>query len=180
MYKLFITSFLLFDCATTAVTTPGPAAAPSVQVPDALKVAPDRKLALEAHAKGVQIYQCKAKSDDPAKYEWALKAPEAELTGAGGAPVGKHYAGPTWESTDGSKVVGQVKARDPGPDASAIPWLLLEAKSTSGDGVLGRITAIQRVDTVGGKAPADGCSREAEGKEARVSYKARYLFYRAP
>ena len=176
MYKLFVASFLLlFGCATAA-----PASRPAAQVPDALKVPAEQKLALAANATGVQIYECKPKSDDSSRYEWALKAPEAELTGEGGAPLGKHYAGPTWESTDGSKVAGQVKARDPGPDASAIPWLLLEAKSASGDGVLGKVTAIQRIDTVGGKAPAEGCSQEAAGQQTRVNYQARYLFYRAP
>jgi len=48
-----------------------------------------------------------------------------------GNKIAKHYAGTTWESNDGSKVVGEVKAKDNGPDPNAIPWLLLSAKSTS-------------------------------------------------
>lgn len=50
------------------------------------------------------------------------------------ATIGKHYAGPTWEGKDGSKVVGEVNARDNGPDPNAIPWPLLSAKSKSGTG----------------------------------------------
>ena len=88
--------------------------------------------------------------------------------------IGKHYAGPTWESNDGSKVVGEVKANDDGPDATAIPWLLLSAKATSGQGVFSPVKSIQRLYTSGGKAPAAGCDAAHTGQEARVAYKARY------
>jgi hypothetical protein len=148
-------------------------------VPDALKTPPAQVPTLEARAAGVQIYECKAGKTDPARYEWVFKAPEAELSDAAGNRIGKHYAGPTWESTDGSKVVGAVKARDDGPDAGAIPWLLLSATSASGNGAFGRTQSIQRVNTVGGKAPAAGCDEGHVNNEARVPYKAVYWFYAA-
>ena len=116
---------------------------------------------------------------DPTKFEWVFKAPEADLFDGDGKKIGKHYAGPTWESNDGSKVIGEVVAKNNGPDADAIPWLLLSAKSASGKGVFGRILSIQRLSTVGGKAPAQGCDRAQSGKEARVPYKARYTFFAA-
>jgi len=127
----------------------------------------------------VQIYDCKPNKDDPARFEWVFRAPEAELFDAAGKNIGKHYAGPTWESNDGSKVVGEVKARDNSPDPNAIPWLLLSAKSTSGNGVFSQTQSIQRVHTAGGNAPAAGCSQAQAGKELRVPYKAMYYFYRA-
>jgi hypothetical protein len=74
-------------------------------------------------------------------------------------------------------VIGEVKARDDGLDPTAIPWLLLRAKSTSGNGVFSRTQNIQRVYTVGGKAPADGCDQARAGQETRVAYKATYYFY---
>jgi len=83
------------------------------------------------------------------------------------------------EANDGSKVAGEVKARDDGPAATAIPWLLLTAKSPSGNGVFSRTQSIQRLYTVGGKAPAGGCSKAQLGKAARVPYKATYYFYAA-
>jgi hypothetical protein len=146
-------------------------------VPDALKPEANASLAVRAQATGVQIYECKPGKDDATKYEWTLKAPEAELFDESGKKIGKHYAGPTWEAEDGSKVVGEAKARDPGPDAGAIPWLLLGAKSTSGTGIFGQITTIQRLNTQGGKAPAEGCSQAQAGAETRVPYRALYLFY---
>lgn len=149
------------------------------EVPEGLKVPATQVLSLEAHATGVQIYECRAGKTDPASFEWAFKAPEADLFDGEGKKIGKHYAGPTWESNDGSKVVGEAKARDNGPDAGAIPWLLLSAKSTSGKGVFSQTLSIQRLFTVGGKAPAEGCDPAHSGKEARSPYKARYLFFAA-
>lgn len=152
-------------------------AASAPDIPEALTVPANQQLSLEAHATGVQIYECKASKDDPTKFEWVLKAPEAELLDSGGKKIGKHYAGPTWESNDGSKVIGEVKARDNGPDANAIPWLLLSAKSTAGDGVFSHTQSVQRVHTIGGKAPAQGCDQAQAGKETRVPYQATYNFY---
>ena len=155
-------------------------AAPGPPVPDELRVPFGQTLLLEARATGVQVYECRASKDDAARFEWSFKAPEAELFDATGKKIGRHYAGPTWESNDGSKVVGAVKAQRDAPEADAIPWLLLTAKSTSGGGVLGRTASIQRVGTVGGRAPASGCSRAQAGQEARVAYRASYYFYAPP
>jgi hypothetical protein len=149
------------------------------RIPDDLRVPATQRLALQVEAIGVQIYDCKPSKDDPERFEWAFRAPEAELYDEWGKRVGKHYAGPTWESYDGSKVVGEAKARSDGPDANAIPWLLLTAKSRSGEGVLGTTASIQRLRTVGGKAPSQGCSAALAGNEVRVPYTARYYFYEA-
>jgi len=148
-------------------------------MPDALKVPATQELSLEVQATGVQRYECKASKDEPTRFEWVLKGPEAVLLDNAGKKIGKHYAGPTWESDDGSKVVGEVKAKDSGPDPNAIPWLLLTAKSTSGKGVFGGTQSIQRVNTSGGKAPLEGCDESHLGKELRVAYKATYRFYAA-
>jgi hypothetical protein len=146
-------------------------------VPESLRV-PDRLvLSREVPATGFQIYDCAASKSNPSRFEWAFRAPEAELFDTKGRTIGKHYAGPTWEANDGSKVVGEVKGRDDGPDANAIPWLLLVAKSASGSGDFGRVQSIQRINTVGGKAPAGGCSASEAGREVRVPYKATYYLY---
>jgi hypothetical protein len=166
------TVFLLWALSTT-----GLAAAPP-EVPDKLKVPEGQTLAFDLRAEGVQIYVCGARKDDATKFEWTLKAPEAELFDASGKKVVRHYGGPTWEADDGSKVVGELKARDDGPDPNAIPWLLLSAKMTSGNGMLAKTASIQRLRTVGGKAPADGCSEAAQvGHEVRIPYQAHYAFY---
>ena len=161
---------ILAGCAATNVGT-------NPLVPENLKVPAGQTLSFVSPATGVQIYECRAAKADPAQFEWLFKAPEADLFDLSGKTIGKHYAGPTWESNDGSKVAGEVKARDDGPAATAIPWLLLAAKSTSGNGVFSRTQSIQRLYTVGGKAPAAACSKAQLGREARVPYKATYYFY---
>ncbi len=154
-------------------------AAQPAAIPDALKVPEGQTLTLKTQASGVQIYQCKVAKDDATRFEWALKAPEANLVDDLGNAIGKHYAGPSWEAIDGSKVVGELKARDNGPDPAAIPWLLLAAKSNSGSGIFSSVTYVQRLYTVAGKAPADGCDAGHVDAELRVHYKAAYYFYSA-
>ena len=146
-------------------------------VPDTVKVPAVDSLAFAASAKGVQIYECRARKDDATQYEWVFKAPEADLFDARGKKIGRHYGGPTWESNDGSKVLGEVKGREPSTDANAIPWLLLGARKHEGNGVFSRVSSIQRLETVGGKAPAGGCDQSSMGKELRVPYRAVYYFY---
>jgi len=145
--------------------------------PEALRPPADQVVALEALADGVQIYECSAGKDQPARFEWVFQAPEAELSDRTGRKIGKHYAGPTWESTDGSAVVGEMKARDAGTDPNAIPWLLLTAKSNSGTGVFSQVKSIQRLRTVGGKAPSGPCGADNAKAVARVPYKAVYYFF---
>jgi hypothetical protein len=102
-----------------------------------------------------------------------------------GLPKGKHYLGPTWEWQDGSKVQGKVKTKVDAPDAQAIPWLLLEAKQpvamaaqpSGTSDALSSVKWIQRVNTVGGKAPQTSCDRTLQNREVRSSYTADYYFY---
>jgi hypothetical protein len=146
-------------------------------VPMSLQPPSTVKLLLQARGAGVQIYKCGSSHDDPAQYEWLLTAPEAELFDLKGKPLIRHFAGPTWQAPDGSVVVGEVIARDPGPDSTAIPWLLLRVTSSSGHGLLTGTQRIQRLHTVGGKPPSTGCNSGEAGREARVRYSADYLFY---
>lgn len=129
------------------------------------------KLAFHVYAVGVQIYRWSGAT-------WSFVGPSAELSAdpEGNSTVGIHYAGPTWESNSGGKVVGAVVDRCT-PDSNSIPWLLLRAVSTEGPGVFHRVTHIQRVNTVGGNPPTAPGS--VIGEEARVPYTTEYFFYRA-
>jgi hypothetical protein len=160
--------------ALAAMAIPACAMAAAIDVPEKLQPAANQQLALEAHAVGVQIYTCSAA--EGGKTGWTLKAPEATLYDDAGTKLARHYGGPTWESVDGSKVVGKVKASAT-PDDSAIAWLLLDVKSAQGEGSLGKVSAVQRLATEAGKAPADGCAKGDLGKEVQVPYKAVYRFY---
>ena len=74
-------------------------------------------------------------------------------------------------------MVGSLQATVPAAQAGAVPWLLLAAKSHAGDGALTRVTHIQRLDTMGGKAPAGGASAAHAGEKVRIPYTAAYYFY---
>jgi hypothetical protein len=132
----------------------------------------------KAKAVGAQIYVCKAKADDPDRFEWVLKAPDADLFDEGGRRIGRHLAGPTWESfEDGSRVIGTLVEQIPAPNGGDIPWLLLKTKSGVGKGRFSKVDYIQRVDTEGGIAPSGGCDQVHQDQEVRVKYKATYVFY---
>ena len=151
----------------------------AVKVPDQLRPGASESLAMIVPAKGVQIYECRARKDQAGGYEWAFVAPEADLFDVRGDRIGRHYAGPHWESTDGSKVLGTVKERADAPVADAIPWLLLAVRSVGPAGSFSKVTSIQRLNTVGGAAPKAGCSRAAAGTLARINYTADYYFFTA-
>jgi hypothetical protein len=171
-----LTAALLAAILAGCVTKP---AAPPPPYPAALEVPAGQTLTFKVQAKGAQVYACKAAADDASKFSWQLTGPDATLYDDAGNPIGRHFAGPTWESADGSSVVGEVKAKADSPDGSSIPWLLLSAKSNAGDGVFGKVQSVQRLNTVGGKAPADGCDAAHADTEQRVQYQASYWFYSA-
>jgi hypothetical protein len=144
------------------------------QAPPELQPPASEKLLLQVHAKGVQIYSCK---EEGGQFAWTLKAPEAQLFDKSGKVFGKHFAGPSWEANDGSRVTGKAVANAASPDADSIPWLLVTVVSRSGEGVLAHVTSIQRINTKGGKARASGCDAAHGGQEDRVAYSADYVFF---
>lgn len=168
-------------CVGTAILTlalPRPGLAQALPVP--LSVG-DSVVLLRAQASGVQIYACKAKPSEskaPQTYEWVFRSPEADLSGSDGSRIGRHYAGPTWEAADGSKVVGASLASVSAP--GSIPWLLLAAKSTTGRGLFSKVTYVERVLTSGGAAPKSDADAAHAGTQVRVPYTATYIFYGHP
>ena len=132
--------------------------------------------ALELQGKGVQIYTCTA---DGSAFAWRLKAPDAMLSDLQGRPAGHHFAGPTWQAADGSTVAGEVLTSGSG-DAAAIPWLILRAKSHTGDGVFSGVGYIVRSRTAGGAAPGTGCDKDHAGTETKMDYTASYTFFPGP
>jgi hypothetical protein len=147
------------------------------EVPEALAVPAGHELALVANAEGAQVYVCQAGANGAAP-AWTLERPDALLFGKRGRVIGHHYEGPTWEGLDKSSVVGKrIAAYDAGP--TTIPWLLLEASNNDGDGIMSKVTYIQRLDTEDGLAPKSGCDSEHLGAHVRSEYTATYYFYAA-
>ena len=140
-------------------------------LPDAI-AAPGETVVLSTHAEGAQVYECKAGADG--KLAWALREPIATLV-VDGKTIGRHYAGPNWEHVDGSAVVGKVIGSAPGVMADDIAWLKLQVASSRGNGALGGVSTVQRINTKGGKIEG-ACDRAGSLKSA--SYSADYIFLR--
>jgi hypothetical protein len=130
--------------------------------------------AIVLKGEGAQIYSCTAAGSG---YAWRLKAPDAKLMDATGTIVGHHFAGPSWQANDGSKVVGDPLVASASPQSTAIPWLVLAAKSHTGPDIFSDVAYVVRSDTVGGLPPATGCDKAHIGGEARVNYHATYTFF---
>jgi hypothetical protein len=140
-------------------------------LPEAI-TAPGATIVLTARGEGAQVYECKA--DASGKLAWAFREPIATLL-VDGKTVGRHYAGPNWESSDGSAVVGKAVGNAPGATQSDIPWLKLEVVAQRGSGILSGVTTVQRINTVGGKLEGP-CDRAGTFKSA--PYSADYVFLR--
>src|SRR5262245_39035241 len=148
---------------------PSPTGVPGQIQPDESS----NKVFLIGHGVGVQIYTCNGSVGSSA-------VPRANLYDDNGHLIISHFAGPSWQAADGSKAVGTVVDKVI-MDESAIPWVLLSAKTTPGpDGNrLVDTSFIQRLDTVGGLTPPTvDCNAATAGKVVEVPYTAEYVFWK--
>ena len=164
--KTLVTSALLALVLVPAAVQAAPSAPP---VPGDIAVTDGSKPYLITHASGLQIYACNG--------TWTLQRPDAVLTDDDGKVVGTHYQGPSWELRDGS--VAKAR-RDAGirVDPTAIDWLRLAVTTGSAGADGDRLTNakwIQRINTVGGLAPAGPC---VPGTTLEVPYTADYVFWK--
>jgi hypothetical protein len=144
-------------------------AASAADLPDAIAAKGETEV-LQAHAVGAQIYECVAAQSD-GKLTWQFREPIAALF-RDGDTVGLHYVGPTWELEE-SLIVGEDRTSAPAPSGGDIPWLKLEVTTAAEEGPLKDVTAVQRINTVGGtlEGPCDKA-----GDLRGVPYAADYVF----
>ena len=147
------------------------ARAAGTPLPEAI-AAPGEAVVLSVHAEAAQVYECRAGSDG--KLAWAFREPIATLL-VDGKTVGRHYAGPNWEYSDGSAVTGKTVGSAPGTAPNDISWLKLEVTSRRGSGILTPVTTVQRINTQGGKLEG-ACDKPGTYRSA--PYSAEYVFLR--
>lgn len=148
---------------------------------------------LAGHAVGTQNYICVSTTTAPA---WLFIGPQATVFDASGQQILTHFQSgnpfalgaiqATWQHSRDSSVVWAKKlngSTDPNyvaPDA--VEWLLLEVTgATEGPTEGERLVAadfIQRLNTVGGKAPTTACNAALLNQRQLVPYEADYVFYR--
>lgn len=130
-------------------------------------------------AEGVQKYKAQVKAgSSPVTYEWVFVAPQAALYDISNSLVGTHGAGPFWQISAYDSIFARhfsPAKTAPSPDANSIDWLLLMPKEgKTPTGIFANVAYIQRIATVGGKAPSVLPSGAAE--TAEVKYTAIYRF----
>jgi Protein of unknown function (DUF3455) len=165
-------------------------------VPANIQPPANTKAFLVGHAIGTQNYVC---APSGGVVMWTLFTPQATLFDDELQQITTHFfspnpfeAGtvrPTWQhSRDTSAVWGKGIQTSSDPNfvmPGAIPWLLIQVKDvgaqtgpTGGD-KLTKTTYIQRLNTVGGSAPSNGCSSPTDvGAKVFVPYTADYYFYK--
>jgi len=161
-------------CAGLLLAALPAAAAPAPALPSPA----DARLLFTAEGTGVQIYRS---AGTGGALHWELEGPLARLTGPrlGGQDLTiYHYAGPSWEAADGSKI-----ARDPAvpvvsappADPADIPALLVTVAADPAAGILDHVAYVERLATHGGAAPATPPARS--GTRIGVPYTATYAFF---
>lgn len=174
-------------------------------VVDALKVEDGSHAFLVGHAIGTQNYVCLPSAASDTGVAYVLFTPEATLFNDDSDEIITHFFSPdqdpgdpntstavvadgavraTWQhSKDGSTVWAKLHPNGSVTmDRTAIPWLLLDKAGTqpglTGGDILRKTSQIQRLNTVGGVAPLDGCSSPSDvGHTAFSNYTADYFFY---
>ena len=175
---MLLPGILLAAVGAAYLPEPPPAGAAGPDVPKGIAVPPGHKLLFQLDARGVQVY--KAVPGKAGKLEWALEGPLADLFDDRARKAGCHYEGPSWEAADGSKVVrdtaAEVKLAPAPRPADDVPWLLIQVKAAEGPaGRLSPAVYVQRLQTAGGKAPAEAPKRA--GTRVGVVYNAVYRFF---
>lgn len=146
-------------------------AAQAGNIPDSI-AAPGEMHVVTVHAQGAQVYECKAGASG--KLTWSFREPVATLI-VDGKTIGRHYAGPHWEWSDGSTIAAKLSGRAPSATAGDIPLLKLDVSQRRGTGMLDGVTTIQRINTKGGLVEGP-CP--AAGALVSIPYAADYAFYR--
>ena len=130
------------------------------------------------YAEGVQQYKAVQVGIDPVSYAWSFVGPKADLFDVSNKKVGSHGAGPHWQISPADSIFAQAynpPKTAPSPDVNSIDWLLLMPKvGKPASGIFQNVAYIQRIATVGGKAPS--VPPTSLNQTADVPYTAIYRF----
>ena len=176
-------SFLLIAAAASVAVLSACAGSPKMltvdnaALPEAVRVPAGQKVTMTTTGVGELTYECREKKDMAGQFEWAFVGPVATLYSADRQTVGKYYAGPTWEASDGSKVTGKQVAVAPASPGNISLQLVKAEPAMNKVGAMAGVSFIQRLNTKGGVAPATACDAAGKGKRQVVAYQADYVFY---
>jgi len=173
------------------------------RVPKLLEVEDGNEVFLVGHGVGTQNYVCAPSTASVTGFAFSLFTPQATLLDGAGEQLITHFFSPnddphvappehgtirvTWEdSRDTSRVWAFLLEQSTDEHfvrKDSVAWLKLKASGSdvgpTGGDRLTKTTFIQRLNTVGGLAPASGCSTFADlNRRVHVPYLADYFFYK--
>lgn len=153
-------------------------ASEDLTIPSAVAVPEGSVRVATYYAEGVQQYKAQELAGLPGIYQWVFVGPKADLYQHNNKFAGTHGAGPFWALSPTDSIFGQqfTPARTaPATDGTSIDWLLLKPKAgTTPIGIFKDVFYIQRIATLGGKAPS--MPPVSAFETAEVPYKAVYRF----
>ena len=161
------TAFILLAALPAAALSP-PSVSPRLQP------GPAEDLAFVLSGTGTHVYECRVSQRG---YRWTFVRPDVTLSDGAAAVATQQAPNLIEGSNDRSSVTAVVRATQPAANG-ALPWTLMAASANSTAGLFGNVSSVQRVNTVGGVAPADGCGELTVGAVANVDFSADYYFYK--
>ncbi len=168
-------------------------------VPTKIQVPEGNEAFLLGRGVGTQNYVCSpcdaTKPNCPLGVAFTLFTPQATLFDDEGEQIITHFFSPnpvqnnairvTWEDSRDTSRVWATLVNSEVVRTDSVAWLLLNVKDTgtqvgpTGGDRLTKTTFIQRLNTLGGLAPATGCLLSTDvGHQAFVPYTADYFFYK--
>lgn len=123
---------------------------------------------------GVETFTLQADPYNPDRAVWVPTHDEGgDLLDEDGNVVGHHESN-SWAMRDGGQVSADPIASIPRPNGSS--WILLQAASHEGGGLMGSARFVQQLHTIGGP-PAALAHVATIGTQFRAEYSADYYFY---
>jgi hypothetical protein len=199
LFLIMASAGVLATPAIAVAQVAAPAGIDVPAVPANLEVPAGNEVYLQGRAIGTQNYICLLTKKG---LRWQFLGPQATLfiavDGELQQQITTHFLSPnpiesglpraTWQSSfDTSQVWARATAISTDANyvaPNSVPWLLLRsvgsATGPTGGALLTPTSYIQRLNTEGGIAPAEGCSQASEiGALALVPYSTDYFFYQA-
>ncbi|MEN9560678.1 MAG: hypothetical protein RLZZ502_1889 [Pseudomonadota bacterium] len=178
--KIFSLVWLL-AVLCTACQTPGSyvSAFDQSTLPESIQVGEGYKIAYEAVGLGTVLYRCTGLTEEGRRrYVWQFVGPDAKLLDREGVQVGTYTGPPTYFQLKDGSGTSANGMRVSSNGAGNLTLQILEAHSSNGNGALTGVKFIQRINTKGGAAPANGCTVQNTGAEQKVQFQADYIYWR--
>jgi hypothetical protein len=145
------------------------------QVPAVVRAPAGHVLLGHVIGRGVETFTLRPADNDPDRLVWMPTKDEGgDLLDEEGNVIG-HHEGNSWAIRDGGQVAADPIATVPQPNGSS--WVLFQAVSHEGGGLMGSAEFVEQRHTVGG--PPAALSRGAVGTQFRAEYSADYYFFGA-